>query len=65
MSQAYQCWMCYRKYPADELGRVRVPFDRSRRGKVVVRVVCVHCYGNMLALWAQMFPGCEPVLHGF
>jgi hypothetical protein len=64
-NKPYQCYVCYRVYPPENLGRTLLPIP-SRRGKGPVhRVVCLTCYQAICDAWPSSSWARPPVLHGF
>lgn len=64
-SETHQCWFCYKRYPAEALGRVSMTDSLSRKGKPVFRVVCNTCYYAVCIYMRDEAGSPVPVYHGF
>lgn len=61
----HQCFVCCRKFPPEQLGRVYLPI-LSRRGRGPWSlVICVTCYGALCDYWSYDSSARAPILHGY
>ena len=64
-NRAYQCFVCKRVFPPEQLGRCELPLW-SRRGRWPrLRLVCVNCYSAMVDCYPDALVHNLPALHGF
>lgn len=64
-NRGYQCFVCYRVYPPEQLGRCLLPIYSRRHQLRTHRVVCLTCYQSVVDSWPVNAVARPPTLHGF